>query len=398
MFNLCYKYKHSFCYNKKSTCQFSHKNILPSCGSFCNALRDLFTGHETLEDVCENVAALELRHQNNKSAIFVLKLPIYYYLAEKLEPMAKKQYEIAVQQLLERDSVLSVADFKEICPDLPEQTVFSRIRALQQSGKLCSVGKGKYLSVPKPPYRPVISALMRTVHQQIIEGCERVNFCLCQHNANLYVYSGKAGLAAIYAHLQESGHKVLYAKDLIHIPVPVQGYIILDILVSESPVLVEDGVQVPSLEMAIVDSLCGRSPLSALELQKRLEVYPLNENRMRRYAARRGLTQELEQLLLSVDRNRMAMMNHIQQYLARIPVCKAWMFGSFARGEETEQSDIDLLVEYDPSVRLSLLDVVRYQLDLEKLIQRKVDLIEDGYLKPFAVASANRDKYLIYAR
>lgn len=312
--------------------------------------------------------------------------------------MVKEQFNSAVHHLLEQESVLSVADFKEIWPGLPEQTVYSRIRALQQSGKLCSVGKGKYLSVHKPLYRPTISSWMRRVNEQIIEGCEGVNFCMYQNNGNLFIYSGKAELATIYSHLQELGHKVLYAKDLIHSPIPVQGYIILDRLVSESPVLMDDGVQVPSLEMAIVDSLCRHSPLSAQELQKWMEVYPINENRMRRYAARRGVTPELEQLLAGVSQNRIQMMNHIQQYLARIPVCRAWMFGSFARGEETDKSDVDLLVEYDKSARLSLLDIVRYQLDLEKLTQRKVDLIENGYLKPFAVASANRDKYLIYER
>ena len=312
--------------------------------------------------------------------------------------MGKEQYEMAVQQLLEQDSVLSVADFKGICPGLPEQTVYSRIRALLQSGKLCAVGKGKYRSVHKPLYRPEISSWMKRINGQIIEGCEGVNFCMRQNNGNLYVYSGKSELTAIHALLKAQGQDVLYAKDLIHCPVPVQGYIILDRLVSESPVLMDDGVQVPSLEMAIVDSLHGQAPLSALEVQKWMEVYPINENRMRRYAARRGVTQELEQLLAGVSQNRIQMLNHIQQYLARIPVCKAWMFGSFARGEETEKSDVDLLVEYDPSVKLSLLNIVRFQLDLEKLIQRKVDLIENGYLKPFAVASANRDKYLIYER
>ena len=76
----------------------------------------------------------------------------------------------------------------------------------------------------------------------------------------------------------------------------------------------------------------------------------------------------------------------------------AWVFGSFARGEETPESDLDLLVDYDHEVKISLLDIVRFKLDIEKKIQREVDLVENGYLKPFAVASAERDKYLIYER
>ena len=61
------------------------------------------------------------------------------------------------------------------------------------------------------------------------------------------------------------------------------------------------------------------------------------------------------------------MMNQVQRYLARIPVVKAWVFGSFARGEETPQSDLDILVDYDKATKLSLLDAIRFKLDLEKL-------------------------------
>ena len=74
------------------------------------------------------------------------------------------------------------------------------------------------------------------------------------------------------------------------------------------------------------------------------------------------------------------------------------MFGSFARREENDSSDLDLLVDYDSTEGLSLLDIVKYKLDLEKLIGREVDLVENGYLKPFALPSAERDKYLIYER
>ena len=77
---------------------------------------------------------------------------------------------------------------------------------------------------------------------------------------------------------------------------------------------------------------------------------------------------------------------------------RAWVFGSFARGEETPDSDLDLLVDYDWSSSLSLLDIVRFKLDLEKRLGREVDLVENGYLKPFAQPSAEREKYLVYEK
>ena len=74
------------------------------------------------------------------------------------------------------------------------------------------------------------------------------------------------------------------------------------------------------------------------------------------------------------------------------------MFGSFARREETPKSDLDLLVKYDRTQKVSLFDISGYMLDLEAAIGREVDLVEYRSLKPFAVQSAERDKYLIYER
>ena len=88
----------------------------------------------------------------------------------------------------------------------------------------------------------------------------------------------------------------------------------------------------------------------------------------------------------------------ISDYFKTQPVLKAWLFGSFARGEETPESDVDILVEYDKDARISLLTISHMMGELEKSTGRKVDLIEEGCLLPFAVESANRDKQLIYER
>ncbi len=39
----------------------------------------------------------------------------------------------------------------------------------------------------------------------------------------------------------------------------------------------------------------------------------------------------------------------IRQYFKNKPVLRAWLFGSFSRGEEHEESDVDILVDYDQS-------------------------------------------------
>lgn len=88
----------------------------------------------------------------------------------------------------------------------------------------------------------------------------------------------------------------------------------------------------------------------------------------------------------------------IAKYFATQPVTKAWLFGSYSRGEQREDSDIDILVSYDKNARISLMTISRIACGLEDVLGKKVDLVEDGHLKPFAEESVNNDKKLIYER
>jgi len=92
------------------------------------------------------------------------------------------------------------------------------------------------------------------------------------------------------------------------------------------------------------------------------------------------------------------MAQQIADYLKTQPVKKAWLFGSFARGEETPESDVDVLVEFDRSQPIGLFRYAQMHLDMEDLLGRKVDLVEDGMLRPAAALTANRDKRIIYER
>lgn len=92
------------------------------------------------------------------------------------------------------------------------------------------------------------------------------------------------------------------------------------------------------------------------------------------------------------------MIPKIQKYLVGQPIKKAWLFGSYSRGEERPESDIDLLVQYDDSDKVSLLTISRIMVQMKHLLGHDVDLVEDGRLLPFAQDSANHDKILIYER
>ena len=86
----------------------------------------------------------------------------------------------------------------------------------------------------------------------------------------------------------------------------------------------------------------------------------------------------------------------IAEYFKTQPILKAWLFGSYSRGEERPDSDVDILVVPDKSKHFSLFTLGGMYEDLKALLGREVDLITDGGLLPFARESADRDKILIY--
>lgn len=93
------------------------------------------------------------------------------------------------------------------------------------------------------------------------------------------------------------------------------------------------------------------------------------------------------------------MIPKIQRFCIGQPIKKAWLFGSCSRGEETSDSDVDLLVEYDRlNERISLMRIAGMMIGLEDLLQRKVDMVESDRLLPFAKESVERDKLLVYER
>ena len=97
-----------------------------------------------------------------------------------------------------------------------------------------------------------------------------------------------------------------------------------------------------------------------------------------------------------MDTQKMTQM--IADYFKTQPVLKVWLFGSFARGEEHKDSDVDLLILFDHSTPIGLFSYARMHRELEERLGRKVDLVEEGTLRPAAAAAAAKDMKMIYER
>lgn len=74
-------------------------------------------------------------------------------------------------------------------------------------------------------------------------------------------------------------------------------------------------------------------------------------------------------------------------------VKRASLFGSVVRGELTDESDIDILVEFKG--RKSLLDLVGLKLELEEMLKRKVDVLTYNSLHPLLKDRILREQEVI---
>jgi len=71
----------------------------------------------------------------------------------------------------------------------------------------------------------------------------------------------------------------------------------------------------------------------------------------------------------------------ILQLATRHGARRVRIFGSIIRGTATENSDIDLLVAFEPD--RSLLDLIGFKQDLQELLGREIDVVSEGGLSPY---------------
>lgn len=87
----------------------------------------------------------------------------------------------------------------------------------------------------------------------------------------------------------------------------------------------------------------------------------------------------------------------IKNYFISRPVLKAYLFGSYVRGQADADSDIDILVDLDYSQKIGL-QFIQMKADLEKLLHTKVDLVSSNGLSKYIKQIVDNEKLVIYAR
>ena len=87
--------------------------------------------------------------------------------------------------------------------------------------------------------------------------------------------------------------------------------------------------------------------------------------------------------------------NQIKTFFTNKPVKKVYLFGSYARGDANENSDVDLLIDWDYSQHIGL-NYAGWWEEIKVLLNKDVDFVSVKYISPLIEKYINNDKILIY--
>jgi predicted nucleotidyltransferase len=92
--------------------------------------------------------------------------------------------------------------------------------------------------------------------------------------------------------------------------------------------------------------------------------------------------------------NRKEIFKKIGQTLKKQGARKVAVFGSYVRGEEKPESDIDIIVDF--TERKSLLELVKIERELSESLGIKVDLLTEKSISPYLIDAIKKEMEVIY--
>jgi len=90
----------------------------------------------------------------------------------------------------------------------------------------------------------------------------------------------------------------------------------------------------------------------------------------------------MKQPAKSIEEIKAILKEHKKDVVLKYRVIKIGIFGSFVRGEQRRQSDVDILVEFNQRNIPGLLKFIEMERYLEKVLRKKVDLVRKGGIRP----------------
>ena len=81
----------------------------------------------------------------------------------------------------------------------------------------------------------------------------------------------------------------------------------------------------------------------------------------------------------NIDEIKASLTHHLLELESKYKVKKLGIFGSYARGEQSTESDVDILVEFESPVGFEFIDLAD---ELEKILNKRIDLVSANAVKP----------------
>jgi len=211
--------------------------------------------------------------------------------------------------------IFTTEDFFTIMNDYPKPTVYSKINALLKKCLIQKIGWGKYQLGKSSLFSFDVSPKMQKVFSTVAAKFPYINVCVwdlsfinnfSQHLINynvLFVDVDRDSVESVYWFLKESYEKVTTPKRMYDDLSEFKDFIVVRPLITMAPLKKGKSITLPSLEKCLVDLASDKEflPFQGHEItnifRTAFEEYTINENRMLRYAGRKGKQEEIQNII-----------------------------------------------------------------------------------------------------
>ena len=163
------------------------------------------------------------------------------------------EYSTILNQLFAEKNDVTSAEIKALMPDLPEQTVFSRIRGMERAGLLFRRGRGLYGKGCKPAFKVSTNEKARELSALLIRHFAGAGLCISSGNDNILIETDRNTVDEMTVFLRSNYPNVYSFREGIRLMPLLKGAIIIKPLISDAPVIPFQGSYAPSLEKLLVD-------------------------------------------------------------------------------------------------------------------------------------------------
>jgi len=192
-----------------------------------------------------------------------------------------------------------------------------------QSGIISRIGRGRYRLGISKIFVPEVSSKMKTIFRKLKKEFPYIEVCIWNSSSinefmvhqpgrfYLIVEVEKEADVSVFHFLKEFYQPIFFepTNDLLNTFLPVdKEAVIIKPLVSESPVQNVDGIITISIEKLLVDIFCDEVIFSAQQGAEMRTIfndahakYSINQNRMLRYASRRGKKESFQKYLNTIQ-------------------------------------------------------------------------------------------------